>query len=30
VAPETQDWHEAYAENLDRMISPVWTAPASE
>jgi phthalate 4,5-dioxygenase oxygenase subunit len=30
VAPETQDWHEAYAENLDRMISPVWTAPAAE
>jgi phthalate 4,5-dioxygenase len=28
LAPAEQDWHEAYLENLERIVGPSWPRPA--
>ena len=28
LAPERQDWHEAYLENLERIVGPSWPRAA--
>lgn len=28
LAPESQDWHEAYFENLERTVGPSWPRAA--
>jgi phenylpropionate dioxygenase-like ring-hydroxylating dioxygenase large terminal subunit len=30
LAPESQDWYEAYLENLDSIVGPSWPARAAE
>ncbi len=30
VAPEGKDWYEAYTEQLNRSVSPLWTRQAAE
>jgi hypothetical protein len=30
MAPEGQDWYEAYLENLERTVGPLWPARAAE
>jgi hypothetical protein len=30
LAPESQDWYEAYLENLEHTVGPLWPARAAE
>jgi hypothetical protein len=30
MAPAGQDWYEAYLENLERTVGPLWPARAAE